>query len=141
MEEGHPFIVSTGNGLVVNERDAGIRRVGELRLNAVGGKGDMVNAFAMLLEKLGDRAFRGGGLQQFQMDIAHLEKRGAHFLRLHHFRVFTGQAKAFFIVGDGFFQILNGDSEVIYLSDHVLRGLSAFERDTLCRKKLRGDSA
>ena len=122
MEEGHQLAGSAVEGLLVDQPDAGAGGLLELALDVVGAEGDVVNAaVGVLLQELGDGALRVGRLQQFEVDLAHAEEGGAHFLGRHFFAVFAFEPEGFFVIGHGFVQRPDGDSQVINFLNHKIR--------------------
>ncbi len=105
MQEGDQLAASAIEGLFVNQPHARARGLFELAFDVVGAEGDVMDAAGRILfEELGDRAFRVGGLEQFEMHFADGKERGAHLLRGDFFAVFAFQAEGFFVIGDGLVQ-------------------------------------
>ncbi len=64
--------------------------------------------FSINLATLGTR-----GLEKFDLRVAHFEECGANLLVGDLFDVVTFESQHVFVVGDGFFEILYGDAEVL----------------------------
>jgi hypothetical protein len=70
--------------------------------DVIGGERDVVDAAGrVFFEKLGDRAVLGSRFEQFEMDVAGGEKRGADFLGFDFLAALAGEAENVFVVGDG----------------------------------------
>ena len=71
MQEGDELAGRAVERLLVDQLHARAGGLLELGLDVVGAKGDVVNAaVGILLQELGDRAFRVGRFQQFQVHFA-----------------------------------------------------------------------
>lgn len=85
VEEGDAFAVGTGFGCLVNEGEAFVLQALDLGLDVVYGKGDVVDAFAALVDKLGDGTVGIGGVQQFDLVGPSGEKGGGYAFAFYHF--------------------------------------------------------
>lgn len=75
-------------------------------------KGDVMDAFAALLDELGDGALRAGRLQKLDLRLAKLEEGGLNLLVFHNLDVVTLSAQYFFVVRQLFLDALHGDAEM-----------------------------
>jgi hypothetical protein len=119
MQKGDELSRRSLEWFFVNEFHAGVGGAFKLRRYVGGSERDVVNAFAILLQKFCDGAVRRRGLEQFQVDFSDREKRGAHFLRSNFLAVFAAQSERFFVVGDGLVERADRDAEVVNFGDHV----------------------
>jgi hypothetical protein len=118
MQEGDELACGPVEGLLVNQADTGSRGLTQLGVDVIGPERDMVHAFPAFGEKLRNRAFRCGRLQQLQMHATGIKKRGAHFLRRNFLATETFEAQRFFVEGNRFVQLSDRDTEVINGLDH-----------------------
>ena len=91
----------------------------ELALNVIRGERDVMNATrGIFFQILGDGTFRIGRFEQFKVNVAAIEERGADFLRRHFLAVFAFQTQRFFVIRHGFVERFHGDSQVVNFIDH-----------------------
>ncbi len=129
MEERHQFATSTIKGFVIDQTHSGVRGLLQLSLNVVGPKGDVMDARTVLLEELGDGTFGIGWLKKLDMNLPRAEEGSLDLLRNDFFAMLAFQAERFFVVGDGFVERFDGDSEVVDFLDHRFNGeISAVKR-------------
>ena len=102
MKEGNLFVASAVEGFVVDEFDASLRCLRELGNNVIGAKGNVMDAaIGVFLQELGDRAFRIGGFEQFDVNIANVKEGGSHFLGRNFLAVLALESESFFVICDG----------------------------------------
>lgn len=122
MEERHQLATGAVKGFVMNQfntRSGGLLKLG---FDIVRAKGKVMNAASgILFQELGNRTFRVGWFEQFDVDFAHAEESGAHLLRGYFLAVFALQAKRFFVIGDSLVERPHGDSNVIDFFDHKFK--------------------
>lgn len=99
---------------------SGIRSLLELAADVIGLKGDVVDALTVFLDEFGNRAFRIGCFEQFQVNFADMEEGGTDLLRGHFFNRFALQSEGLFVVADPRFEGFDGDSYMVDLLYHEL---------------------
>lgn len=117
MQERDELVGGSVEGDFVDEADAGIAGLVELAGDVVGAKGDVVNAFSAGIEESCDGVVGRGWLEEFEVHFADGEHGGPDLLRFDLFDAFAGEAKGFFVVGEGGFDGANGDADVVDLGD------------------------
>jgi hypothetical protein len=112
MQEGDVEAFSSGARLLVDQLHA--FRGGFVKSNLYIGrsKSDVVNAFAALLDKLGDGAIGARRLQKLNLSLTELEEGGLDLLIFHDLNVVALSAQYFFVVGQLFLDALHGDAEM-----------------------------
>ena len=133
MQERHEFAGGAFKGLFVDEAAAAGRGVPQLSVDVGRRERDVMNAFAILLQKPGDRTLGRRGLEQFEMDFAHMEKCRPHFLRWHLFAVLAFEPERFFVVRDRFVEGADGAE--------VSDGEAVAGRRWSCQRSARGSCA
>ncbi len=119
VEEGDEFVGRASEGFFVDELATGVLGLRELALDVVGGKGDVMDAaVGILFEEFGDGTFGGGGLEEFEMGFADVEKSGADFLTGDFLDVLALQAESLFVVGDGILQRAHRNTEMVDALQH-----------------------
>lgn len=118
MKEGDEFVGGAFEGDFVDQTDATLGGLAELAGDVVCAESDVVDALTIFLEELGNRAFFGGRLEQFEMNAATVKEGGADFLGLDFLAAVAVQAEGVLIVLAGFVQVADGDAEVVDLLDH-----------------------
>lgn len=118
MQERHEFAGGAFKGLLMDEAASAGGGVPQLGVDVGRRERDVMNAFTILLQKLGNWTLGRRGLEQFEMDFAHMKKCRPHFLRRHFFAVLAFEPERFFVVRDRFVEGADGDSEVVNPSDH-----------------------
>ena len=87
--------------------------------NIVGTETDMVNAtFAIFLKVFGNRAFAIEWMHQLNLRAFNREKCSSGFSRCHIFLAGKREAEIFHKAFDGFFEIGNGNSDMVKMRNH-----------------------
>jgi hypothetical protein len=118
MQKCDKFVRGTFKRHLMDQPDSLLPGPCQLAGDVVGGECEVVNSRAGFFEKFGDRAIVGSGFEQLDMDVTRRKKGGPDFLRLHFLTTLTGQAENVLVVGDGFIERSDGDSEVVDFGDH-----------------------
>lgn len=118
VKECHELVGGTFEGNFVDQSRAVGLGLAELVVNRIGGERNVVNARAVLFEKLGNRALVGRRFEEFQVDVADGKKGGFHFLRFDFFAACAFEAQNGFIIGKGFINGSDGDAKMVDFGDH-----------------------
>lgn len=119
MKESDELPSRSVERLFVNEFNARLRRLFQLRFDIVTPERDVMNPSVwVLFQELGDGAFRIGRLKQFKMDLTHREESGADLLGFDFFAMLAFEAECLFVVRDSFVQRPHCDSKVINFLKH-----------------------
>jgi hypothetical protein len=121
MEEGDKLVTRSLEGNLVDELGALIFRLGELAVDVVSGKGDVVDAAGgEFFEEFGDRTVIRSRLEQLDMDFSNGEKRGADFLGFDFLAAFAFESENVFVVWNGFVERSDGNAKVVDFRDHCV---------------------
>jgi hypothetical protein len=118
VEEGNELATGAFDRLFVDELGTSAFGLGELSFDAVGAKSDVVDAFAILGEKLCDGAVISGRFEKFDVHFAHYKEGGADFLGGHFLTVLALETENGLVVFDGFVEGTNGNAEVVDFLNH-----------------------
>ena len=119
MYEAHQLVVRAGFRLIAQELESFRLQSRHLRADVLHFEGHMVDAFAALVDRLGDGSIRRSAFQQFDLVRPYLEEGGDHAFALNDLALVGGNAQQFRI---GLFrrgQVLHSDAQV-FDADHVV---------------------
>jgi len=120
VQEGNKLPRRSVEGFVMDQAHAGAGRLGKLGGDVISAKGDVMNPLAAVGQELGNRAFRRGRLEQFQMNASDIKECRPHLLGGNLLAVFTAQPERFFINRHRLVERANRDAKVIDVINHFL---------------------
>jgi hypothetical protein len=119
VNKGDLGVVQARARLLVDQLHALAAQMLERRLDVVDAVGDMVGALAALAQKLGEGRLIRGRRDQLDQRLAHLRDRDAH-MAIAQLGVFPFlYAEGASIKGDSFLKIVDRDTDVVDLCEHM----------------------
>src|SRR5688572_3168316 len=122
MDEGHQRALGTRPRLIVDQPHPASLQLRERRPDVVDAERHMMEAWAALLDKPGDRRIAGGRLEQFQGSRADRNEVRANPLRHHLFGGFDLQTQRIAIERQRLRDVADSDADVIERGSHWASG-------------------